>query len=191
MSDTIAPDLEEVPQWVAPTGDDLVGAIEAMLFASGDPLPLSTLVDALAGPSEEDVRAALERLRSACRVPGRGLRLEEVATGWQLRTDVRFAPAVLRLRGERPTRLSRSALEVLALVAYEQPVTRTQIEEVRGVRSGPVLKGLLDRGLVRVCGRREEPGRPLEDGTTDLFLETFGLPGLRALPALAERDELD
>jgi segregation and condensation protein B len=176
-----------------PVADDvraLVPAVEALLFAAGEPVNAATLATSL---QEEDVGRVVEAVRAfghQLRARGAGVVLDEVAGGFQLRTHPRFAGPVLALRGGRPQKLSRPALEVLAVIAYQQPATRQDVEDVRGVASGAVLKGLLDRGLIRVTGRSDMPGRPLQYGTTPAFLEMFGLVDLKALPTLAEREAL-
>jgi segregation and condensation protein B len=166
---------------------ELVAAVEALLFASGDPVSVPILADVL-GAEADEVRIALRVLEQRRR--DTGVVLERVAGGWQLRTAARFAVAVHRLLGTKPQKLSRPALEVLAAVAWHQPITRSEIERVRGVDSGGVIKALLERGLLRTAGRAEEPGRPLLYRTTSAFLEMFGLPDLGALPTLAERESL-
>lgn len=165
----------------------LEAALEALLFASGEPVSVAELSDALDGADPSAVRDALDRLAAR---PG-GLRIVAVAGGWQMRTDPRHGEAIRRLRGGRPQVMSKAALEALAVVAYRQPVTRADVDALRGVHSGGVLKLLLDKGYVKVVGRRDEPGRPLEYGTTPLFLELFELSGLDALPTVAEREALD
>jgi len=165
----------------------LEDAVEALLFTAGDPVTELELAEALeADPA--DVRDVLATLRDR---EGGGLRVVEVAKGWQMRSDARFSEAVRRLRGGRPQVMSKAALEALAIVAYRQPVTRSEIDDLRGVNSGGVLKALLEKGYVKVAGRRDEPGRPLEYATTPLFLEMFELTGLDALPTLAEREAFD
>ncbi len=166
---------------------EVVAAVEALLFASGSPVTVQALVQVL-GEDAGTVRVALRVL--AQRMRDGGVVLERVAGGWQMRTAGRFASKVHELLGTRPARLSPAALEVLAAVAYRQPITRTGIEALRGVDSGGVLKSLLDKGLVRTAGRSDEPGRPLLYRTTAAFLELFGLPDLSALPTLAERASL-
>lgn len=168
----------------------LLAALEALLFAVGTPVGIVALCDALDGADPGEVQDALAALEARYQGESHGLTLEAVAGGWQLRTQARFASTVLRLRGGKPQKLSPAALETLAVVAYRQPVTRPEVEEVRGVDAGGVLKVLLERGIVRVAGRRDEPGRPLEYATTDTFLTLFGLPGISALPTLREREEL-
>jgi len=172
-------------------GAGLVAVLEALLFAAGEPVTVRALAEAIDGAKPDDVVAGLDLLRARLAGSDRGLELIEVGGGWQLRTDPRFAKAVLSLLGGTPQRLSRAALEVLSVVAYRQPVTRVEIEALRGVSCGGVLKTLLERGLVRAAGHRDEPGRPLQYATTGGFLELFGLTDLAALPTLADRDDLD
>lgn len=167
--------------------ESAVDAVEALLFAAGDVVTDKEIAEALE-LEPGVVRDALVALRDR---EGGGLRVVEVARGWQMRSDARFAEPIRRLRGGRPQVMSKAALEALAIVAYRQPVTRAEIDELRGVNSGGVLKALLDKGYVKVAGRRDEPGRPLEYATTPLFLEMFELSGLEALPTLAEREAFD
>jgi len=168
---------------------ELLGAVEALLFSAGHPVPMVELALALDQDLQE-VGRAIEVLGWKYGAPDRGIDLVHVDGGWQLQSQPRFAQVILKLRGGKPLKLSRPALEVLAVVAYRQTVTRHEIEGVRGVDSGGVLKGLLDRQLVRVSGRREEPGRPLEYATTPDFLRMFSMPSLGSLPTLKEREEL-
>ncbi|MFW5879131.1 MAG: SMC-Scp complex subunit ScpB, partial [Myxococcota bacterium] len=119
-----------------------------------------------------------------------GIVLHEVAGGWQLRSCPTSAEDLRRFLQVKPQRLTRAALETMAIVAYRQPITRPEIEEIRGVDSGAVLKALLDRGLVQIIGKKEEPGRPLLYATTKAFLEFFNLKDLSALPTLRELYEL-
>jgi segregation and condensation protein B len=139
---------------------------------------------------ETGVRAALTALDARLGRTGSGVRLVPVADGWQLRTDARFAPWVATIRGGKPFRLSRPALEVLSVVAFRQPVTKGGIDDIRGVDSGGVLRMLLERGLVRILGRSEDPGRPLTYGTTPAFLELFGMRSLADLPTLKDLRQL-
>ncbi len=174
----------------SPDAERLVPALEALLFAAGGPVTLRALADALQQEDAADVQHALDRLRVRLGASDRGLELVEVAGGWQLRTHPRWGEAVMRLLGGTPQRLSRAALEVLAVVAYRQPITRVEVEALRGVGSGGVLKTLLERGLIRVAGRRDEPGRPLQYATSSQFLELYGLADLSGLPSLRDREEL-
>jgi len=164
----------------------LPALVESLLFAAGRSVPLSQLIEALDGPSRAEVLGALEHLARTYEREGRGLRLVQVAGGWQLRTPPEHGPWVRRLLRERPPRLSRPTLETLAIVAYRQPCTRLEIEAVRGVDAEAVLTTLIERRLVRIVGRKEAPGRPLLYATTRDFLEVFGLPDLKALPPLRD-----
>lgn len=169
----------------------LVPAVEALLFAAGEPVTAGALATALQVDDPVLVGEACRALARQLRARGAGVVVDEVAGGFQMRTHPRHAAPVLALRGGRPQKLSRPALEVLAVIAYQQPATRQDVEEVRGVASGAVIKSLLERGWIQVTGRAEIPGRPLQYGTTPAFLELFGLSDLRALPTLAERAALD
>lgn len=180
------------PEPSIPDGADaLVPAVEALLFSAGEPVRLTELAEALGLESAVLVRGALVLLQRALQNRERGLDLAETAGGWQLRTDARFASEVAKLRGARPQPLSQAALEALSVIAYEQPATRADVERVRGVSSGGVIRSLIDKGLLRVAGRREEPGRPLLYRTTPAFLELFALNSLEDMPTLSERERLE
>lgn len=172
----------------APTEVDerLVGILESVLFACAEPITLSRLADVVAGPSRAELRAALAALTERAERERRGLRLVEVAGGYQFRTAPEHAEWVRRLFQQRPWRLTRATLETLAIVAYKQPMTRAEIEIIRGVDVDSVLASLLGRKLIKIVGRKEVIGRPLLYGTTRQFLEVFGLRDLAALPGLAE-----
>jgi segregation and condensation protein B len=164
----------------------LVGILESVLFACAEPITLSRLADVVAGPSRAELRAALAALTEQAERERRGLRLVEVAGGYQFRTAPEHAEWVRRLFQQRPWRLTRATLETLAIVAYKQPMTRAEIEIIRGVDVDSVLASLLGRKLIKIIGRKEVIGRPLLYGTTRQFLEVFGLRDLAALPGLAE-----
>ena len=165
-------------------------SIEALILGSPEPVPGARLADLVSGVSAGQVRALVEELNAEYAEQGRSFRIESVAGGHQVRTLPEFAELVQRLQPSRPLRLSRAALETLAIVAYRQPVTRAEVEHVRGVDVGAVLKSLLERKLVRIAGHREVPGRPLLYATSRRFLEVFGLEKLDDLPALREVEEL-
>lgn len=175
---------------VAPhsAGDDpeaLADAYEAILFVAARPVPLDRLAE-LAGVPLGAAREALEALRR--RLEGSGLLLQAVAGGYQLGTHPRHADLVRRfLQREHGERLTRGAMETLAVIAYRQPVTRGDIEAVRGVRSDWHIERLLEHGLIREAGRRATPGRPVLFATTELFLRYFGLNDLAELPPMGER----
>jgi segregation and condensation protein B len=156
--------------------------LEALLFAAAGPLPEAEMAARL--PEGADVEGALAEL--AVRYEGRGVVLVRVANGWRFQTAADLAWLMTEER-EAPRRLSRAAQETLAIIAYHQPVTRAEIEAVRGVQaSRGTLDVLLELGLVRMRGRRRTPGRPVTYGTTDAFLEHYGLAALGDLPGLAE-----
>ena len=169
--------------------DGLKGVLEALLFATDEPLAPKRLSALLEEATPGEIRAALEELRADCEKEGRGLRVAEIAGGFRLLTRPELDPWVTRLAA-RPgrTRLSQAALETLAIVAYRQPVTRIDLEEIRGVNVEAVLRTLIERDLVTIVGRDEGLGRALLYGTTDAFLAYFGLSSLRDLP---RRDELE
>ena len=164
------------------TGPETVAAVEALLFASDAPLELARIAGVLE-LSPAEAQAAVDGLRAVCEVPGRGLAVVDVAGGLRLVTRPEQAPALLRLQRLRlRSRLSRAALETLAIVAYRQPISRPEIEQLRGVGVESVVTHLLERRLVRVVGRKAGPGRPILYGTTREFLEHFGLRDLTDLP---------
>ncbi|MDB5482294.1 MAG: segregation and condensation protein [Caulobacteraceae bacterium] len=162
--------------------DDAERMVEALLFAAAEPLSAADLADRL--PADADIPAALEAL--AVRYQGRGVELVQVGDRWRFQTAPDLAHLMTRER-EEPRRLSRAAQETLAIIAYHQPVTRAEIEAVRGVQSSAgTLDVLLELDLVRMRGRRRTPGRPVTWGTTDAFLVHYGLASLSDLPGVAE-----
>jgi segregation and condensation protein B len=164
--------------------------LESLLFASERPVALKEIRQILGDVEGRELREALQSLGERLRAEPRGFHLAEVAGGYQLRTNPENAEWVRRMLRTRPVRLSRAALETLAIVAYRQPCTRAEVEDVRGVDSGGILKMLLDRRLLKILGKKEEIGRPLLYGTTREFLELFGLKDLTQLPTLREFHEL-
>jgi segregation and condensation protein B len=175
--------------------------IEALLFAAQKPLTARELVGAIKGAGAEDelrpnefaktteaqVAAALEQLKIEYGQQGRAFQLAEKAEGWQLVSDPAYAPWVRQLFPTvKPARLTPPSLETLAIVAYRQPITRADVEAVRGVAVDGVLQNLMERGLVKIAGRAEVPGRPLLYETTQFFLEHFGLRDLDELPNAEE-----
>ncbi len=170
---------------------ELQAILEAMLFVSSEPLSVTRLVAALGGVSKAEVEQALRALREELEQEGRGVSLTEIAGGYRLVTKAEYAPWIKRLDKAKSTaKLSRSALESLAIIAYKQPIVRSEIEEIRGVETSGVVRTLLERKLVRIVGRKEVPGRPIMYGTTKYFLEHFGLKDLTQLPPLREFKEL-
>jgi segregation and condensation protein B len=165
----------------------LRGLLEALVFVSDKPVTSNELARVASAPLKQ-VKEVMGELKQG--YAHRGIELDEVAGGWLFRTNVQFAPFVRELTSERPVRLSRAQIETLAIVAYRQPVTRPEIDDIRGVDSGATLKLLLERDLLRILGKKDEPGRPLLYGTTSQFLEFFGLKSLKELPTLREFTEL-
>ena len=163
----------------------LAKLLEAALFASAHPITIDDLVN-LANDKEsgeEEVRAALNELKEHYDTAEHGIELMEVAGGWQILTRAEYTEAIERAQlAARPARLSAAALETLAIIAYRQPIGRAEIEEIRGVGAGAILKSLHERELIEVTGRAEGLGRPLLYGTTPLFLEQFALRHLEELP---------
>lgn len=174
--------------------DQIKKIVEAALFAAGRPLNLDQLLalfgDDTQQPPRDAVREALAALESEFQ--DRAVELKQVASGWRIQVRSGLAEWVGRLWEERPTRYSRALLETLALIAYRQPITRGEIEDVRGVTvSTSIMKTLLEREWVRIVGHRDVPGRPALYGTTREFLDYFGLRSLDELPTLAELRDID
>jgi segregation and condensation protein B len=165
----------------------LRGLLEALVFAGDRPLKAIELARLASAPVKQ-VRELMLELKEL--YAGRGVVLDEIAGGWLFRTSVQYAPFVRELTSERPVRLTRAQIETLAITAYRQPITRPEIDEIRGVDSGATLKLLLERNLLRILGHKDEPGRPLLYATTSQFLEFFGLKSLKDLPTLREFTEL-
>jgi len=173
--------------------DKLKQIVEAALLAAGEPLSLDRLLELFpegGAPERKAVREAIDELQSD--YAGRGIELVEVGSGFRISVRAEFSPWVSRLWEERPPRYSRALLETLALIAYRQPITRGEIEEIRGVSvSSNIIKTLLEREWVRVVGQRDVPGRPSLYATTREFLNYFGLKSLEQLPTLQEIRDLD
>ncbi len=169
---------------------DRRGVVEALLFVAEEPLPLVKLQEVLGDDDPAATEATIRELAQSLEEAGRGLMVQEVAGGFRLATRPEAHDWIQRLQEIKPARLSRAALETLAIVAYKQPITRAEIEAIRGVAADGVLRTLLERGLIRLLGRKTEAGRPILYGTSSTFLEHFGFKGLGDLPSLREIDEL-
>ncbi len=171
----------------------LSGVVEAVLLAAGRPVTVEQLLEMFEDnqrPTTEEVAAALADLQQS--YADRGVELREVASGWRVQVRPQYADVVSRLWQERPSRYSRALLETLALIAYRQPITRGEIEDIRGVSvSTTIMRTLHERNWIRVVGHREVPGRPELLGTTRDFLDYFGLKSLDDLPTLAELRDLE
>jgi segregation and condensation protein B len=165
----------------------LKGLIEALVFVSDKPLTVNELAKT-AQADRKLVRALVDELKHE--TGSRGVVLDEVAGGLVYRSNAAYGAFIREASGKKPVRMSRAQLETLAIVAYRQPLTRPEVDEIRGVDSGAALKMLLERELVKILGKKDEPGRPLLYGTTPQFLEFFGLKSLKDLPTLREFTEL-
>ena len=163
----------------------LKGPMEAMLFAAGDPMPAERLSALLDIPIEH-VQAMLLELKEDMEQPGRGLCLVQAAGGFQICTRPEFASVVEKLAVHQDPKLSPAAMETLSIIAFRQPVTRQDVEYIRGVQSDGVINTLIERKLIKEVGRKETIGRPILFGTTEEFLSCFGLNSLDELPALPE-----
>lgn len=165
------------------TAADLCSAIECLLFVSQDPVSGERLAEAL-DVAEERIPEIIMQLRD--RLEGRGLSVVELAGGYSLATRPQYAEFVERLLEPEPERLSVPALETVAIIAYRQPITRPEIDQLRGVNSAGVVNTLMEKGLVEVAGRKDAPGRPFLLTTTQHFLASFGLRDIDELPRLGE-----
>ena len=172
-------------------GRELKAILEAVLFVSPEPVPIARLMSILGTVSKAEVVQALGILTHDLDQDGRGIQLVQVAGGYRLVTKQEYGPWLKRMdKAKAAQKLSRSALESLAIIAYKQPLVRSEIEEIRGVETSGVLRTLCERKLVRIVGRKDVPGRPIMYGTTKFFLEHFGLQDLSQLPPLREFKEL-
>lgn len=170
---------------------ELKAILEAVLFVSPEPVPVARLISIVGTVSKAEVVQALDLLTYDLDQDGRGIQLVQVAGGYRLVTKQEYGPWLKRMdKAKVVQKLSRSALESLAIIAYKQPLVRSEIEEIRGVETSGVLRTLCERKLVRIVGRKEVPGRPIMYGTTKFFLEHFGLQDLSQLPPLREFKEL-
>jgi len=170
--------------------EDIKNIIESLLFVAEDPLTIDSIKKVLDSTDSNAIRNVLNELSSEYEARKGGFFLREVAGGYQIRTRPEYSQWIKRLLRPNPLRLSNAALETLAIVAYKQPVIRSDIEHLRGVDCGGILRMLLERKLIRVVGRKEIPGRPIIYTTTKKFLELFELKDLRDLPSPKEIEEL-
>jgi segregation and condensation protein B len=179
--------LAEAARFATP--DRAAAVVEALLFAAEKPLDVPQLVETTRF-SRELIDGALATLAQRYAPGASGIVLVDLGGRWQLRTDPQVGAYVRRMLQVKPMRLTRAALETLAIVAYRQPITRPEMEDLRGVDCGAVTRALLERKLIRILGKKDEPGRPLLYGTTKEFLELFNLRDLTQLPTLREFHEL-
>jgi len=179
--------LKEAARFVTP--ERAVQVLEAMFFAAEKPLDLRALEETTQFPREV-LQAALTELQATYAPGSGGVVMVDLGGRWQLRTEPQVGAYVRRMLQVKPLRLTRAALETLSIIAYRQPITRPEMEDLRGVDCGAVTKALLERKLIRILGKKDEPGRPLLFGTTREFLELFNLRDLTQLPTLREFQEL-
>jgi segregation and condensation protein B len=169
--------------------DELKNIVESLLFVAEEPLTVERLTKIISGSQTGQLRQALEELEAEYEARKGGFFLNQVAGGYQFRTRPEHLEWIKRMVQPKPLHLSKAALETLAIIAYKQPVIRSDVEHIRGVDCGGVLRALLERKFIRVLGRRELPGRPLIYATTKRFLEVFGLKNLEDLPTPKEIEE--
>ncbi len=200
LSEAVVRDGREPPEGAGPKGgvsqwtdqeirDDAHAKriVEAVLFTAAKPVTVQELKRSLAGFSQAKIENIIQELQAEYVKEERSFRIQEIAGGFECSTDPEYAPWILKLERERKVKqATQSALETLAILAYKQPVTRAEIEDLRGVDVSGVLATLLDRNLIRIVGKKEVPGRPFLYGTTDKFLEHFGLKSLKGLPDISE-----
>jgi segregation and condensation protein B len=170
--------------------EEVKSILESLLLVADAPLTLQRLAEVLNGVDKNELVAALSDLQGEFDSGARGIRLVEVAGGYQLRTAAANADWVKKLLGGRPARMSRATLETLAIIAYRQPITKAEIEAVRGVDVDGVVNTLLERNLIRAVARKDVPGRPFLYGTTPEFLQLFNLKDLSYLPTLKEMEQI-
>ncbi len=168
----------------------LKSIVEGLIFSHSEPLSARSIASVVQDVSPEEIQSVLDDLEQEYLQRSRGFVLSKVAGGYQFRSLSSIAPWILEMRRMKPARLSRAGLETLAIVAYNQPITRNQIEQIRGVETAGTIRNLVERDLIIVVGRKDIPGRPLLYGTSKRFLEVFGLEDLASLPPLPEIEAL-
>ena len=170
--------------------EEVKAILESLLFVADGPLTVQRCAEVVGGADKETIQALLRELQSDLEAPSRGLQLVEVAGGYQLRTAKVNAEWVKKFLGGRPARMGRATLETLAIIAYRQPITKAEIEAIRGIDVDGVITTLLERNLIRAMARKDVPGRPFLYGTTAEFLQLFNMKDLTELPTLKETDEI-
>jgi len=170
--------------------EEIRSIIESLLFVADGPQSLQRFAEVLDGVDRETIQSILNELQIELEAQNRGIRLAEVAGGYQLRTPKSNADWVKKFLGGRPARMGKATLETLAIIAYRQPITKAEIEAIRGVDVDGVIGTLLERNLIRAVARKDVPGRPFLYGTTAEFLQLFNLKDLSQLPTLKEMEEI-
>ncbi len=171
--------------------NDLKNIIESILFVAEKPLTVAMIKNSLDFSDTTEIRETLKVLVDEYNARGGGFHLREIAGGWQMRSRPKYRQWITRMIQTNQRRLSKAALETLSVVAWNEPIVRSEIEQIRGVDSGGVLRSLMERKLIRILGRREIPGRPLIYATTKYFLEMFDLNTIKDLPTIKEVEELE
>ncbi len=164
--------------------------VESMLYAAEKPLNAREIHSIIPDAKIPDIKSALKVLQYEYEAMGRSFSLREVANGYQFRSRSEYGPYIMKMLQRSPNRLSRASMETLAIIAYKQPILRQEIERLRGVDVGGIVRALLEKDLIRVMGRKNLPGRPLIYGTTKKFLEVFDLKDIESLPKLKEFNAL-
>lgn len=182
-----APGQEEIARL---EGDQLIALVEALILSHGEPLEVERIAQ-VAQCTEDDVREIMTTLTERYQEESAGFEIVCIANRYQFRTKGKFASYLQALKASRPRRLTPAALETLSVVAYRQPIIKSDIEKIRGVDATPTLKTLLERGLIKIVGHQSTPGQPALYGTTDEFLNLFGLGSLGELPTLRDIRELE
>lgn len=170
--------------------EEIKSIIESLLFVADGPLTVARIAEVIDGVDKGTIQALIQEMQSDLEAVSRGLQLAEVAGGYQLRTAKVNADWVKKLLGGRPARMGRATLETLAIIAYRQPITKAEMEAIRGVDVDGVITTLLERNLIRAVARKDVPGRPFLYGTTAEFLQLFNMKDLTELPTLKETDEI-
>ena len=170
--------------------EEIRSIIESLLFVADGPQSLQRFAEVLDGVDRETIQSILNELQIELETQNRGVRLAEVAGGYQLRTPKANADWVKKFLGGRPARMGKATLETLAIIAYRQPITKAEIEAIRGVDVDGVITTLMERSLIRAVARKDVPGRPFLYGTTAEFLQLFNLKDLSQLPTLKEMEEI-
>lgn len=173
------------------TKNQIKSIVESILLVSEDPINLDKLSEIIEESDKSEIKDAIDELKGEINDSDRGIRLTEVAGGFQFRTSPTNSSWIFRLNKLKPAKLSRAAIETLSIIAYRQPITKQEVEAIRGVDSGWTIKSLLERNLIKIIGKKEEPGNPLIYSTTKQFLEFFNLKSLDELPTLRDYHELN
>lgn len=165
--------------------------LESLLFSTETPVRLEKLNEIFPDTQLKDLREIMSELKDEYNTLNRSFAIREVANGFQFYTKTEYSPWIKKFKKIRPARLSPATLETLAIIAYKQPLTRAEIEDLRGVDAGGILRALLEKSLIKIIGKKDVPGKPLIYGTTPKFLTMFGLKGLKDLPTLEDISQVD